>query len=215
VRGTKLLAEALARLGGRRPPVLVAASAIGYYGDRGDENLIEPSPRGSGFLPEVCAAWESATAPARAAGIRTVNLRIGVVLSPSGGALGQMLLPFRMGAGGAIGNGRQWMSWIALDDLLDAILHAVADGSLSGPVNAVAPHPVTNAEWTHLLGRVLSRPTLVPMPAFAARAAFGQMADELLLSSTRVLPERLLAARHPYRFLEAEHALRHLLGRKQ
>src|SRR5208282_2152967 len=213
VQGTKLLAESLARLGSGRPRVLVAASAIGYYGDRGDENLVESSPRGTGFLPEVCAAWEAAAAPARAAGIRTVNLRIGVVLSPSGGALGQMLLPFRLGAGGVIGEGRQWMSWIALDDVLDTILHAIADASLSGPVNAVAPHPVTNEEWTNLLGRILGRPTLVPMPALAARAAFGQMADELLLASTRVLPERLLASRHPFRFLEAEPALRHLLGR--
>ncbi len=213
VRGTKLLAESLARLGSGRPRVLVAASDIGYYCDRGDENLIESSPPGRGLLPEVCSAGEAAAAPARAAGIRTVNLRIGVVLSPAGGALGKMLLPFRLGAGGVIGDGRQWMSWIALDDLLDTILHAVTDASFSGPVNAVAPHPVTNNEWTNLLGRILSRPTLAPMPAFAARAAFGQMADELLLASTRVLPERLLATRHPFRFLEAEPALRHLLGR--
>jgi uncharacterized protein len=213
VQGTKLLAESLARLGSGRPRVLVASSAIGYYGDRGDENLIESSPPGRGFLPEVCAAWEAAAAPARTAGIRTVNLRIGVVLSPVGGALGKMLLPFRLGAGGMIGEGRQWMSWIALDDLLDTILHAATDAALSGPINAVAPHPVNNEEWTNLLGRILSRPTLAPMPAFAARAAFGQMADELLLASTRVLPERLLAARHPFRFLEVEPALRHLLGR--
>ena len=212
VRSTQTLAEAMARM--IKPPrTLVVASAIGYYGDRGDENLIESSPRGTGFLPDVCSAWEAATAPARAAAVRVVNLRIGVVLSPAGGALAQMLPPFRMGAGGIIGDGGQWMSWIALDDLLDVILHAIADESLSGPVNAVAPHPVTNEEWTHLLGRVLRRPTLLPMPAFAARAAFGQMADELLISSTRVLPERLLAARHPFRFFEAEPALRHLLGR--
>ena len=211
VRGTTALAQALARLS-RPSRVLVTASAIGYYGDRGDENLIESSPRGQGSLPEVCGAWEAASAFASAVGIRVVNVRIGVVLSPAGGALGKMLLPFRLGAGGVIGDGRQWMSWIALDDLLDVILHAVADTSLSGPVNAVAPHPVTNEEWTRLLGRVLARPTLVPMPAFAARAVLGEMADELLLSSTRVLPERLLAARHPFRFLEAEGALRHLLG---
>jgi uncharacterized protein (TIGR01777 family) len=212
VRGTKLLAEALARL--IQPPrVLVAASAIGYYGDRGDENLIEASPRGNGFLAEVCEEWEKADAPARKAGIRVVRPRIGVVLSPAGGALGKMLLPFRMGAGGIIGSGRQWMSWIALDDLLDILLRAVADSSFHGPVNAVAPHPVTNAEWTEMLGRVLRRPTPLPMPAFAARAAFGEMADELLLGSTRVLPERLLAGRHWFRFLEADAALRYLLGR--
>jgi uncharacterized protein (TIGR01777 family) len=212
VRGTKALAEILARLA-KPPRTLVAASAIGYYGDRGDENLVEASPTGRGFLAEVCSAWEGAAQPARAAGIRVVNVRIGVVLSPLGGALAQMLLPFRMGAGGVIGDGHQWMSWIELDDLLDVILHAIADDSLSGPVNAVAPHPVTNEEWTRLLGHVLSRPTLLPMPAFAARAALGEMADELLLASTRVLPERLLAARHSFRFLEAEAALRHLLGR--
>ena len=212
VGGTKALAEALARLP-KPPRTLVAASAIGYYGDRGDENLIELSPRGDKFLAEVCGEWEASAAPARAAGIRVVHLRIGVVLSPLGGALAKMLPPFRMGAGGRIGDGRQWMSWIALDDLLDIVLHAIADESLSGPVNAVAPHPVTNEEWTQLLGKVLRRPAVLPMPAFAARAAFGEMADELLLSSTRVIPERLMAARHLFRFLEAETALRHLLGR--
>ncbi len=212
VAGTMALAEALARL--EKPPrTLVVASAIGYYGNRGEENLVESSPRGSGFLADVCSAWEAAASPARVAGIRVVHLRIGVVLSPLGGALGQMLLPFRLGAGGVIGDGRQWMSWIALDDLLDVILHSLADTTLTGPINTVAPHPVTNEEWTQILGRVLRRPTLVPLPAFAARAALGEMADELLLASTRVLPERLLAARHPFRYVEVEPALRHLLGR--
>lgn len=212
VGSTKLLAEAMAGLS-KPPRTLVVASAIGYYGNRGDENLVEGSPRGTGFLPDVCSEWEAATAAARAAAIRVVNLRIGVVLSPAGGALAKMLPPFRMGAGGPIGDGRQWMSWIALDDVLDVILHAIADDSLTGPVNAVAPHPVTNGEWTELLAKILHRPAFMPMPAFAARAAFGEMADELLLSSTRVLPERLLAARHGFRFLEAEPALHHLLGR--
>jgi len=212
VQSTKTLAMAMAKLV-KPPRTLIVASAIGFYGDRGDENLIEASPRGKGFLPEVCGEWEAAAEPARAAAIRVVNLRIGVVLSPAGGAMAKMLPPFRMGAGGVIGDGRQWMSWIALDDLLDVILHAIADDSLAGAVNAVAPHPVTNEEWTKLLGGVLRRPTIFPMPAFAARAAFGQMADELLLASTRVLPERLLAARHPFRFFEAEPALRQLLGR--
>ncbi len=211
VRSTKTLAEAMARLV-KPPRTLVVASAIGYYGDRGDENLVEASSRGKGFLAEVCAEWEAAAEPARVAAIRVVNLRTGVVLTPAGGALKQMLPPFRMGAGGPIGDGRQWMSWIALDDLLDVILHAIADESLSGPVNAVAPHPMTNEEWTEMLGKILRRPTVMPMPAFAARAAFGEMADELLLASTRVLPERLLAARHFFRFAEAEPALRHLLG---
>ncbi len=211
VRSTKTLAEAMARL--LKPPrTLVVASAIGYYGDRGEENLVEASPRGKGFLADVCSEWEAATEEARGAAIRVVNLRIGVVLTPAGGALKQMLPPFLMGAGGPIGDGRQWISWIALDDLLDVILHAIADESLSGPVNAVAPHPVTNEEWTEMLGKILRRPAVLPMPAFAARAAFGEMADELLLASTRVLPERLLAARHFFRFAEAEPALRHLLG---
>jgi uncharacterized protein len=212
VSGTMALAETLARLA-KPPRTLVVASAIGYYGNRGEENLVESSPRGRGFLADVCSAWEAASSPARVAGIRVVQLRIGVVLSPLGGALGQMLLPFRMGAGGMIGEGRQWMSWIALDDLLDVILHALADASFTGPINAVAPHPVTNEEWTKILGRVLRRPTLLPVPAFAARGALGEMADELLLASTRVLPERLLAGRHPFRFVEVEPALRHLLGR--
>ncbi|HUK54124.1 MAG TPA: TIGR01777 family oxidoreductase [Candidatus Binatia bacterium] len=212
VRGSKALSEALARLI-RRPRVLVAVSAIGYYGDRGDENLVESSPRGQGFLAEVCEEWEAAAGAARAAGIRVVQPRIGVVLSPAGGALGKMLPPFRMGAGGIFGSGKQWMSWIALDDVLDILLRAVADRGLTGPVNAVAPHPVTNAEWTEALGRLLHRPTQIPMPPFVARAVFGEMADELLLSSTRVLPERLLAGRHTFRFLEAEAALRYLLGK--
>ena len=212
VAGTTALAEALARL--KRPPrTLVAASAIGYYGNRGEENLVESSPRGRGFLADVCSAWEAAATAARVAGIRVVHLRIGVVLSPLGGALGKMLTPFRMGAGGVVGDGRQWMSWIALDDLLDVMLHALADTSLAGPINAVAPHPVTNEEWTRILGNVLRRPTLMPLPATAARVALGEMADELLLASTRVIPERLLAARHPFRFVEVEPALRQMLGR--
>ncbi|HVN09481.1 MAG TPA: TIGR01777 family oxidoreductase [Patescibacteria group bacterium] len=212
VAGTTVLADTLSRL--KRPPrTLVTASAIGYYGNRGEENLVESSPRGRGFLADVCSAWEAAAAPAKTAGIRVVHLRIGVVVSPSGGALGKMLRPFRMGVGGMIGDGRQWMSWIALDDLLDVILHALAEPEMAGPVNAVAPHPVTNEEWTKILGGVLGRPTLFPMPPFAVRAAFGEMGEELLLASTRVIPERLLAARHPFRFLQVEPALRHMLGK--
>jgi uncharacterized protein (TIGR01777 family) len=213
ITGTRLLVESLARLS-RPPRVLVAASAIGFYGDRGEESVVETSGRGAGFLAEVCAEWEAAAEVAlRGTGIRVVHLRIGVVLSPASGALGKMLLPFRLGAGGVVGNGKQWMSWIALDDLLDVFLRALRDDRLTGPLNAVAPHAVTNAEWTQALGRVLRRPTIFPMPAFAARAAFGEMAQELLLSSTRVLPERLLAARHVFRFGEVEGALRHMLGR--
>jgi uncharacterized protein (TIGR01777 family) len=209
---TRLLAESLARMD-RPPKVLVSASAIGYYGDRGSEALSESSPAGTGFLADLCGAWEAATEPARRAGIRVVNLRIGIVLSPAGGALGKMLLPFKLGAGGRIGDGRQLMSWIGLDDLLDVIHHALIDGRLSGPVNAVSPEPVTNAELTKVLGRVLGRPTVAPLPAFAARLALGEMADALLLSSAGVQPERLLAAGHTFRHADLEAALRHLLGR--
>ncbi len=211
VNGTRLLCEALARLS-NPPRVLVCASAIGYYGDRGDEVLDEASSPGSGFLPEVCQEWEAATEPARAAGIRVVNLRFGVILSPSGGALAKMLTPFKLGAGGRIGDGRQWMSWIALDDVIDAIAYALNTESLAGPANCVAPQPVTNLEFTKTLGRVLHRPTIFPMPAVAARIAFGEMADALLLASARVLPKELSAAGYPFRYPQLEGALRHMLG---
>jgi uncharacterized protein (TIGR01777 family) len=209
---TRLLAETLAAMD-RRPRVLVCASAIGYYGDRADALLTEASPPGEGFLAELCQEWEEAAEPARRAGIRVVHLRIGIVLSPSGGALGKMLLPFKLGAGGRIGEGRQYMSFIGLDDLLDVIHRALTDARLSGPVNAVSPQPVTNREFTRVLGRVLGRPTLAPVPALAVRLAFGEMADELLLSSTRVAPARLLAVGHAFRHPDLEGALRHLLGR--
>jgi hypothetical protein len=192
----------------------VSASAIGYYGDRGDEILREESASGSGFLAEVCREWEAATESAVQKRIRVVHLRIGVVLSPLGGALAKMLLPFRMGLGGIIGSGRQFMSWIALDDLVGSITYALTTDVIRGPVNAVAPHPVMNREFTKTLGRVLGRPTLFPMPAFAARLAFGEMADELLLSSTRVEPARLSATGYVFRHATLEGALRHLLGRK-
>ena len=191
VQGTRLLAETLAQLP-KPPSVLVSASAIGYYGDGGDELLTECSPAGAGFLPEVCQAWEDATAPAREAGIRVVNLRIGVVLAKSGGALQKMLLPFKLGAGGRIGNGKQFMSWILLDDLVSAICAVLDDESFAGPVNATAPHPVTNSEFTEALGKLLHRPTFATMPAFAARIALGKMADDLLLASLRVSPRELL-----------------------
>lgn len=211
VKGTGLLAQALARLG-RPPRVLVCASAIGYYGDRGAEAMREDSPRGKGFLAEVCAEWEAAAAPAAQKGIRVVNLRFGVVLSPRGGALAKMLLPFRLGLGGTVGRGNQWMSWIAIDDAVGAILHALQSEALRGPANAVAPNPVTNRDFTRALGRAVRRPTIFPMPAFAARLAFGEMAEELLLASTRVEPVKLLATRYAFRHPEVEGALRHLLG---
>ncbi|MCS6851870.1 MAG: TIGR01777 family oxidoreductase [Gemmataceae bacterium] len=212
VKGTRLLCETLARL--RRPPrVVVSASAIGYYGDRGDDVLDEGSPRGTGFLPEVCHAWEAATEAAANAGIRVVHLRLGIVLSPRGGALAKMLTPFRLGVGGRIGTGRQWMSWIALDDVIGSVYHALATDSLSGPVNAVAPHPVTNQEFAKTLGRLLLRPTIFPLPAFMARLAFGEMADELLLASTRVVPVALQTSGYRFLYGELEGALRHLLGK--
>ena len=212
VQGTGLVARTLAALS-RRPSVLVCASAVGFYGPRGDEELDESAPPGTSFLSEVCRAWESAADPARAAGIRVVHTRFGVVLSDKGGALAKMLTPFRMGAGGRIGSGRQWMSWISIDDVVGAINHALATASAAGPVNVVAPNPVTNAEFTKTLGRVLSRPTVFPMPAFAARVAFGEMAEELLLSGQRVVPRRLLESGYRFRHEDLETALRHVLGR--
>src|SRR5256714_4559219 len=175
VKSTQLLAETLARLE-TRPRAFLCASATGYYGDRGAEVLTEASAAGTNFLAEVCREWEAATEPARAAGIRTVSLRFGVVLSKEGGALAKMLLPFKLGAGGRVGSGKQYMSWIALDDAVGAIEHALTDENLSGPVNVVAPQPVTNAEFTKTLGHVLGRPTLLPVPAFGLRLALGEMA---------------------------------------
>jgi len=212
VKGTRLLAETLGRLG-QPPKVLVAASAIGYYGDRGDALLREDSASGSGFLAEVAREWETATASATAKGLRVVNLRTGIVLSRHGGALAKMLLPFKLGLGGVVGSGKQHWSWVALDDLLGIILFAATTEALKGAVNAVSPKPVTNYEFTKTLGRVLRRPTIFPMPAFAARLALGEMADELLLSSTKVEPAKLTAAGFQFRFPELEGALRHLLRR--
>ncbi|HEU4402159.1 MAG TPA: TIGR01777 family oxidoreductase [Candidatus Polarisedimenticolia bacterium] len=212
VDGTRLLSETLARLS-RRPRTLVAASAIGYYGDRGEEILSEESAPGDDFLSGLCREWEAAAGPAARAGIRVVNLRFGVILSPAGGALAKMLPPFRLGAGGPLGSGRQYVSWIALDDAVAIIHHALAAAVLRGPVNAVAPRPVTNLDLTKTIGRVLSRPTFMPMPAFAARILFGEMADALLLSSARVEPKRLLASGYRFRHPDLEGALRHLLGK--
>jgi uncharacterized protein (TIGR01777 family) len=210
VQSTRLLAETLARLQ-TRPRAFLCASAIGYYGDRGSELLTEESAPGVDFLSRVCREWEAACEPARAAGIRTVNLRIGVVLSRKGGALAQMLTPFKLGLGGRIGNGWQYMSWIALDDVVGAIEHALTDESLAGPVNVVAPQPVKNVEFTKTIGRVLGRPTLLPMPTFALRLALGEMADELLLASTRVEPTRLKASGYQFKYPQLEPALSHLL----
>jgi uncharacterized protein (TIGR01777 family) len=212
VDATRRLAGVLARLP-CPPRVLVVASATGYYGDRGPELLREESASGAGFLAEVCREWEAATDPAARAGIRVVRLRIGMVLSRRGGALAAMLTPFRLGAGGPIGGGAQWVSWIALDDLVRAIRHVLATDALAGPVNAVAPEPVTNRELARTLGRVLGRPALLPLPAVAARLVFGQMANELLLASARVDPARLRATGFTFAYARLEDALRHELGR--
>jgi uncharacterized protein len=210
VKGTRLLCDTLAQLP-TPPKVLVCASAIGYYGDRSAEVLTEESASGEGFLAEVCRAWEGATEPARQKGIRVVNLRFGVVLSTAGGALAKMLPPFRMGMGGILGSGKQYISWITLDDAIGAIRHALLTEPLQGPANAVAPQPVTNEEFTKTLGKVLGRPTLVPLPAFAARLMFGEMANELLLASARVQPAKLRATEYTFRYPDLEAGLRHLL----
>lgn len=210
---TRLLCDALARL--EAPPgVIVSASAIGYYGNRGDELLDETSPPGQGFFPEVGQAWEAAASGAEEAGIRVVKPRIGVVLSRNGGALARMLLPFRLGLGGRLGSGRQFMSWIALDDLIAAIRFAIDTPALSGPVNATSPESVTNEVFTRTLGRVLGRPTPLPVPAFALRLAVGQMADEALLSSARVRPRKLEESEFSFRHPDLEAALRFELGRQ-
>ena len=212
MKGTRLLSETIATL--KSPPkVFVCASAIGYYGVRGSEPLDENSASGTGFLAEVCRQWESATAPASASGIRTVNLRFGVVLSPHGGALKQMLPPFQMGAGGNLGDGQQYFSWVALTDAVSAIKFAIETPALSGPVNVVAPNPVTNAQFTKALGIVLGRPTFFPVPPMAARMIFGEMADEMLLGGAKIVPKKLQESNFNFQFPQIEDALRHELNR--
>jgi uncharacterized protein len=211
VQMTQQLCEALARLV-PPPRVAVCASAIGYYGNRGNEILREESAPGADFLAEVCRDWEEATKPAMDAGIRVVHLRFGVVLSAAGGALVKMLAPFKLGLGGVIGDGRQWMSWMTLDDAIAVIVRALSDETLRGPVNVVTPQPVTNREFTKALGRVLHRPAFCPLPAFAARLALGEMADALLLSSQRVEPAKLVARGYSFRFPRLDGALRHVLN---
>jgi len=214
VEGTRRLCESLAKLS-RRPTVLVSASAIGFYGDRGNEILTEGSAPGKDFLAQVCQEWEAVTEPASRAGIRVVHLRFGMILSPVGGALRKMLLPFKLGAGGRMGSGEQYVSWIPIDDAVGAIHHALCAESLQGPVNVVSPNPVTNAEFARLLARVLSRPAFIPVPAFAARLLFGELADALLLASQRVTPARLSESGYRFRFPDLEAALRHVLGRHE
>jgi len=211
VLGTRHLATALAQ-SDAKPRVLICASAIGFYGDRGDEILGEKSARGRGFLAEVCGEWEDASRIASEAGIRTVNVRFGVVLSPKGGALGKMLTPFKLGLGGRIGSGRQWMSWIHVEDIVGGIHHAMQTEALSGPVNLVAPSAVRNAEFTKALASVLHRPAIFPVPEFALRLAFGQQAaDEMLLAGQRVQPGKLGSSGYPFHFPELRAALENLV----
>jgi uncharacterized protein (TIGR01777 family) len=191
--------------------MLLCASAIGYYGNRGDELLTEESPPGKDFLADVCVQWEEVTFEAKEKGIRTVNMRFGIILDAHGGALAKMLPPFRMGVGGRIGSGKQWMSWIAIDDVVSAIRHALNNESLFGPINFVAPNPVRNFEFTKILGRILSRPTIFPIPEFGVRLAFGEMGEALLLSSQRVQPVRLQASGFEFTYPTLATALSHIL----
>jgi uncharacterized protein (TIGR01777 family) len=211
VQGTRIVSDALSALA-KRPAVLLAASAIGYYGDQGDTKLTEQNQVGGDFLAEVARDWEAATASAARAGVRVVNMRFGVVLTPSGGALGMMLPPFRLGLGGSVGSGNQYVSWIELSDVIRAILHLLDRNDLAGPVNLTAPTPVTNRELAASLGRVLHRPSVMSVPAFALRMAFGAEGAELLQSGQRVLPARLIASGFHFRFETIEPALRHLLA---
>ncbi len=213
VEGTRLLSRALAALD-RPPRVMACASAIGFYGDRGEEILTERSGPGRGFLPEVCAAWEEAALPARDAGVRVVHLRLGIVLSREGGPLARLLPPFRLGLGGVIGSGRQYISWIAIDDVARVFSHALENENLAGPINAVAPGAVTNRELTRTLGRALGRPVLLPLPGFVVRAVFGEMGEALLLSSARVVPARLGKVGFEFRYPTIDSALDHLLSER-
>ena len=206
VAGTRNLAQALAQAASK-PRVLISASAIGFYGNRGKEMLTENSEPGYSFLGMVCREWEGAARPAAEAGIRTVQLRIGIMLSLSGGALKQMVQPFRFGLGGIIGNGQQYWSWVTLEDVVGALQHALAHEGLSGPVNVVSPNPVTNIDFTRAIAQVVRRPALFPLPPFAVRLFFGQMGEELMLASARVLPTKLEASGYKFRYPELKPAL--------
>jgi uncharacterized protein (TIGR01777 family) len=210
-KGTRLLSETLAQLK-KKPRTLLSASATGFYGNRGTEVLTEQSASGSDFLSEVCREWELATQPAAQGGIRVANLRFGVILTSKGGALKKMMTPFKLGVGGKVGSGEQYMSWITLDDAVGALLFALETETLRGPVNVVAPNAVTNLEFTKTLGKTLSRPTLFSVPSFAARLAFGEVADALLLSSARVEPSRLKEAGYQFKYPELKAALHHIVS---
>lgn len=215
IRGTRLLSEALARLE-PRPRVFISASAVGIYGDRGDELLTESSDPGDSetdFLVRVCLAWESGADPAREAGIRVVHPRFGVVLSPRGGALKKLLPPFTLGLGGPQGTGKQWMSWVAMDDTVGALKHLLDNSQLAGPVNVTSPEPVRNRDFARELGTVLRRPALVPVPESALKLAFGEMAERTILASARVHPSLLLRDGYHFKYPKLAEALRHVLGR--
>jgi len=211
VNGTHLLSEAITRME-QKPRAFICASATGIYGDRDDEVLDEQSESGGGFLAGVCREWEMACDLAVQAGVRVVNLRFGPILAREGGMLSKLLTPFRMGMGGKVGSGRQYISWVSLEDSVNAILLAINDESIRGPLNVVSPNPVTNEEFTKTLGHVLNRPTALAMPAFAARLAFGEMADEMLLTSQRVMPKRLNAAGFQFSYPRLEEAFRAYVG---
>lgn len=213
LKSTSLLSSVLASMTSP-PKVLVNASALGIYGDRGHELLTESSMPGHGFLASVVQEWEAATDTAAKAGIRVCKMRIGVVLSPDGGALSRLLPIFQMGGGGVLGSGKQYMSWIDVEDVARAFHRAIMSSNLEGPINTAAPNPVTNAEFTKVIGKVLGRPTLFPLPAIAARMMMGEMADELLLASQRLKPEKLEQNGFQFQFPDLELSLRHLLGKK-
>ena len=215
VAGTKTISDGVAESFRRtgKPAVLISASAIGYYGVRGDEVLTEESAPGTGFLRDICVAWEAAAQTAKDAGVRVVHPRIGVVLSKDGGALGKMLPIFKLGGGGKLGDGKQWWSWIAIDDIVGAMMFALQNAQVSGPVNFVGPHPVTNAEFTKVLGEVMHRPTIFPVPRFALHLAMGkEAAEETALASERVLPKRLLEFGYQFAFADLRAALQNVLS---
>lgn len=211
INGTHLLSKAIAKMNSK-PGAFICASATGIYGDRDDETLDEQSESGGGFLAGVCREWEQATEPASKAGVRVVNLRLGPILARDGGMLSKLLTPFKMGMGGKVGSGKQYISWVALDDAVNAIKLAIDDKSIQGPINIVSPNPVRNEEFTKTLGHVLNRPTALAMPAFAARLAFGEMADEMLLASQKVIPKRLTAAGFQFQYPQLEAAMRKYIG---
>ena len=211
VNGTHLLGEAIAKMNSK-PKAFICASATGIYGDRDDEVLDEQSESGGGFLAGVCREWEKATEPANKAGVRVVNLRFGPILARDGGMLSKLLTPFKMGMGGKVGSGKQHISWIALDDAVSAIKLAIDRQTIDGPLNVVSPNPVTNEEFTKTLGHVLNRPTALAMPAFAARLAFGEMADEMLLASQKVMPKKLTSAGFQFQYPQLEAAMRKYVG---